>query len=130
MRFFIQTIGIILICLNLIILHIAGSTAAPLDTVDSTKSQQQLTADMVNTLKYENSNIGIDGYDFAFETSDGVLRKETATVKNIGTEEEAISVEGTVSWVGPDGVQYTLNYLADENGFQPEGKHLPVGPES
>ncbi|KAI8126465.1 Larval cuticle protein 8 [Lucilia cuprina] len=92
----------------------------PQDTVDSTKSQQQLTADMVNTLKYENSNIGIDGYDFAFETSDGVLRKETATVKNIGTEEEAISVEGTVSWVGPDGVQYTLNYLADENGFQPE----------
>ena len=69
-------------------------------------------------------------YTLSFETSDGVSRKETATVKNIGTEEEAISVEGTVSWVGPDGIHYTLNYLADENGFQPEGKHLPVAPEA
>lgn len=67
---------------------------------------------------------------FRFETSDGVSRKETATVKNLGTKEEAISVEGSVSWVGPDGVHYTLNYLADENGFQPEGKHLPVAPEN
>lgn len=61
----------------------------------------------------------------SFETSDGVSRKEMATVKHAG----AISVEGTVSWTGPDGVQYTLNYVADEHGFQPQGTHLPVGPE-
>ncbi|XP_065361520.1 endocuticle structural protein SgAbd-6-like [Calliphora vicina] len=115
MRFSIASAGIILTCLTVI------SMAAPLDTVE--------TKTPVNLIKYENSNIGIDGYDFAFETSDGVSRKEKATVKNIGTEDEAISVEGSVSWVGPDGVQYTLNYLADENGFQPEGKHLPVAPE-
>lgn len=48
-----------------------------------------------------------------------------ATLKNAGS----ISVQGTVSWIGPDGEHYTLNYLADENGFQPEGEHLPVAPE-
>ena len=66
----------------------------------------------------------------SFETSDGVSRKESATLKNAGTAMEAISVQGSVSWLSPDGVQYTLNYLADENGFQPEGDHLPVAPEA
>ncbi|XP_037939264.1 endocuticle structural glycoprotein SgAbd-5-like [Teleopsis dalmanni] len=84
----------------------------------------------VQILKYDNDNIGVDGYNFAFETSDGVSRKETATLKNAGTENEAISVQGSVSWVSPDGTHYTLNYLADENGFQPEGDHLPVAPEA
>nr|XP_014095083.1 endocuticle structural glycoprotein SgAbd-5 [Bactrocera oleae] len=81
--------------------------------------------DDVQIVKYSNDNIGANGYNFAFETSDGVSRKEMATVKHAG----AISVEGTVSWTGPDGVQYTLNYVADEHGFQPQGTHLPVGPE-
>ncbi|XP_004524599.1 endocuticle structural protein SgAbd-6-like [Ceratitis capitata] len=81
--------------------------------------------DDVQIVNYSNDNVGANGYNFAFETSDGVSRKETATVKHAG----AISVEGTVSWTGPDGVQYTLNYVADEHGFQPQGTHLPVGPE-
>ncbi|XP_011212865.1 endocuticle structural protein SgAbd-6 [Bactrocera dorsalis] len=81
--------------------------------------------DDVQIVNYSNDNVGANGYNFAFETSDGVSRKETATVKHAG----AISVEGTVSWTGPDGVQYTLNYVADEHGFQAQGTHLPVGPE-
>ncbi|XP_017121854.2 endocuticle structural protein SgAbd-6 isoform X2 [Drosophila elegans] len=60
-----------------------------------------------------------------FETSDGISREEKATLKNPGTPEEAIAVQGSVNWVGPDGVHYKLNYLADENGFQAQGEHLP-----
>lgn len=40
-------------------------------------------------------------------------------------ETPALVVRGTVSWVAPDGQTYTLNYVADENGYQPEGNHLP-----
>jgi len=76
-------------------------------------------------LKYENDNIGVDGYKFAYETSDGVSRSEQAELKNPGTEQEALSVRGTITWIAADGVQYTLNYIADENGFQPQGEHLP-----
>lgn len=61
----------------------------------------------------------------SYETSDGISRQETAQLKHAGTAEEAIAVQGSVKWVGPDGVHYKLNYLADENGFQPEGEHLP-----
>lgn len=53
-------------------------------------------------------------------------RQEEAQLKNPGTENEAMSVRGSVTWVAADGQTYTLNYVADENGFQPEGAHLPV----
>ena len=63
---------------------------------------------------------------YSYETSDGVARSEQAELKNAGTENEALVVRGTVSWTAADGVVYTLNYIADENGFQPQGAHLPV----
>lgn len=65
-------------------------------------------------------------YFYSYETSDGVSRQESAVLKNQGSENEALSVRGTVSWTADDGQVYTLNYVADENGFQPSGTHLPV----
>lgn len=79
-------------------------------------------------LKYENENIGIDGYKFAYETSDGTSHQEEAELKNAGSENEAISVRGSFSWTAPDGQVYTVTYIADENGFQPQGDHLPKAP--
>ncbi|KAG4077583.1 hypothetical protein HA402_003010 [Bradysia odoriphaga] len=93
---------------------LAVALAAPLDEPQNAQ-----------ILKYENDNIGVDGYNFAYETSDGVSRSEQAELKNPGTEQEALSVRGTITWTAADGVQYTLNYIADENGFQPSGDHLP-----
>lgn len=37
-------------------------------------------------------------------------------MKNVGTENESLVVRGTIKWVGDDGQEYTLNYIADENG--------------
>lgn len=54
-----------------------------------------------------------------------MTREEEAELKNVGAENESIAVRGSVSWVAPDGQTYTLNYVADENGFQPQGDHLP-----
>ena len=62
----------------------------------------------------------------SFETSDGISRQESAMINNLGTDHEAISVQGMVTFTGDDGNIYTLNYKADENGFQPEGAHLPM----
>lgn len=62
---------------------------------------------------------------FSYKLSDGTTRNEEAVVNNAGTESESLSVRGSVSWVAPDGQTYTVNFVADENGFQPEGAHLP-----
>lgn len=96
---------------------VAASLAAPVD--DSSNAQ---------ILRYENENIGIDGYKFAYETSDGVSRQEEAELKNAGSENEAMSVRGSVTWTSPEGQVFTLNYIADENGYQAQGDHLPVAP--
>lgn len=34
---------------------------------------------------------------------------------------------GSFSWVGPDGVTYTVNYTAGEEGYKPEIEQGPGG---
>ncbi|XP_002061940.3 flexible cuticle protein 12 [Drosophila tropicalis] len=80
---------------------------------------------MAQILKYTNENMDSEGYAFSFETSDGISRQESAMLRHAGTPMEALEVQGSVNWIGPDGIHYKLNYLADENGFQPQGEHLP-----
>ncbi|KAJ8727295.1 hypothetical protein PYW07_001414 [Mythimna separata] len=77
-------------------------------------------------LRYESDNIGVDGYNYAVETSNGISQQEQGTLKNAGTENEAVEVRGQFSYTGPDGVVYTVTYIANEDGFQPQGAHLPV----
>lgn len=96
----------------IIALAVSACIAAPVD--DSANAQ---------ILRYENDNIGIDGYKFAFETSDGTSRQEEAQLNN-----DALTVTGSVTWTAPDGQVFTLNYIADENGYQPIADHLPVAP--
>ncbi|KRK01273.1 larval cuticle protein 65Ag1 [Drosophila yakuba] len=79
-------------------------------------------------LKQEFDNIGVDGFNYAFETSNGIAAQEQGQLKNAGTELEALAVKGSFSFVADDGQTYTVNYIADENGFQPQGAHLPVAP--
>lgn len=36
--------------------------------------------------------------------------------------------KGSFSYVSPEGENIALTYIADENGFQPTGDHLPQPP--
>ncbi|CAD7083184.1 unnamed protein product [Hermetia illucens] len=80
---------------------------------------------VAKVLRLEADNIGTDGYKWGFETSDGKVHDEQGQLKNIGTEGEAIVVRGAYSYTDKDGVNYQVSYVADENGFQPEGAHIP-----
>ncbi|XP_047984032.1 flexible cuticle protein 12-like isoform X2 [Leguminivora glycinivorella] len=98
-------------------LFVAAAVAAP-------QHQHNPDAD-AQVVRNELNNIGLDGYQFVAETSNGIKHQEEGQLQNVGTENEAISVRGQFSYVGQDGVQYTVTYVADENGFQPQGAHIP-----
>ncbi|PSN39569.1 hypothetical protein C0J52_20620, partial [Blattella germanica] len=49
--------------------------------------------------------------------------------KNPGNPEtEAQVAQGSASYTSPEGEKIKLTYVADENGFQPQGDHLPTSP--
>ncbi|XP_055846600.1 larval cuticle protein 65Ag1-like [Episyrphus balteatus] len=82
------------------------------------------------TVLRSESEVGPESYSYAVETSDGKSASEDGHLENIGSEDEAIAVKGQFSYVGDDGVTYSVSYIADKNGFQPSGAHLPVAPSA
>lgn len=56
---------------------------------------------------------------FSFQTSDGIVRNEEGILKNVGTENEALEVKGSYTYKGPDGKDVTVEFVANENGYQP-----------
>lgn len=55
-------------------------------------------------------------FHFSYETSNGIRADEQGYLKNPGTNVEAQVMQGSYSYTGPDGVLYTITYIADENG--------------
>ncbi|XP_045472424.1 cuticle protein CP14.6-like [Harmonia axyridis] len=65
-------------------------------------------------------------YFYSYEQNDEQKKFERGFIRQGPTPEEDINtVEGSYSYVGPDGQNYNVTYTADENGFQPSGDHLP-----
>ncbi|CAH0727792.1 unnamed protein product, partial [Brenthis ino] len=81
----------------------------------------------VQILKLESDNDGLGTYRFAYEQSDNSRREEQGELRNAGTDDESIAVKGSYSWVAPDGITYTVTYIADNNGFQPTIEQGPGG---
>ncbi|XP_053965151.1 endocuticle structural glycoprotein SgAbd-2 [Anastrepha obliqua] len=67
-------------------------------------------------------------YTYNYETSNGIRADEAGYLKNPGTQVEAQVMQGSYSYTGPDGVLYTITYVADENGYRAEGAHIPTPP--
>ncbi|XP_068631287.1 flexible cuticle protein 12-like [Battus philenor] len=73
----------------------------------------------------EFDNIGVDGFAYKSETSDGKFAAAEGHLKSLGPDGDALEVTGEYSYVGDDGITYRITYVANEKGFQPEGAHIP-----
>ena len=62
----------------------------------------------------------------SFETENGIYASESGKPVEGYGDEESYDVNGQFSYTGPDGVVYKVVYVADANGFQPQGAHLPT----
>lgn len=78
----------------------------------------------------QSAEVNHDGsYQWSYETGNGIAAEEKGFLKNAGVpEQEAQSAQGQFQYTAPDGQVIQLSYTADENGFQPQGAHLPTPP--
>ncbi|NP_001166704.1 cuticular protein RR-1 motif 53 precursor [Bombyx mori] len=84
----------------------------------------------VPILTYSSENAGDGTYSFSFTTGDGKQVQENGFLKdtyvdNAGEPQGTQVVQGSYSYVAPDGTPVQVSYVADENGFRPTGPHIP-----
>jgi len=92
--------------------------------------QAGLRASDVQILRQELNNDGLGTFNYAYETSDGTSASQKGYLRPPpqGSDEPIQVLEGTFQFYSPEGETFKLDYLADENGFQPSAAHLPTSP--
>ncbi|KZC07897.1 PREDICTED: endocuticle structural glycoprotein SgAbd-8-like [Dufourea novaeangliae] len=78
----------------------------------------------------QTQDISPDGsFSSRWETGNGIIVQEDGVLKNPGQKDaEAEEVRGSASWTAPDGTKINLGWLANENGANFQGAHLPTPP--
>ena len=61
---------------------------------------------------------------YSYSTDDGVNREESGSTFQ-SAEGDINEIRGSYSWTSPEGETFTLSYVANEHGFQPQGAHVP-----
>ncbi|XP_041976353.1 endocuticle structural glycoprotein ABD-4-like [Aricia agestis] len=75
----------------------------------------------------QDSQVNGDGsYQYSFETGNGISADQKGELKKVG-EVDALEVQGQFKYPGDNG-DIQLTYTADENGYHPQGDHLPTAP--
>ncbi|KAK9721043.1 Insect cuticle protein [Popillia japonica] len=79
----------------------------------------------VSTIVKQVNNVNPDGsYQYSYETSDGTAVEESGRPSTT-LENQPIIVSGSFKYTAPEGSPISVQYSADENGFQLQGSHLP-----
>ena len=79
-------------------------------------------------LRFETFNILVASFG-SYETENGIVVSESGVQKQIGAKADEAGTVSQGSYSFPeDGRRYTVNWVADENGFQAKGDHLPTPP--
>ncbi|XP_075161105.1 pupal cuticle protein Edg-78E-like [Haematobia irritans] len=80
-----------------------------------------LAADyQAETRSYVNEIHEDGSYNYQFDTTNGIAQQESGIGGHYAT--------GSSQYYTPEGELIQLTYTADENGFQPQGAHLPTPP--
>ncbi|XP_055609766.1 endocuticle structural glycoprotein ABD-5-like [Uranotaenia lowii] len=112
-------------CVLLAVHQTLGAPQGP-DAVGTRSAAQEVTV-----VRSFSENNGFDGYRFTYELSDGQIRSEVGTYKDAkdaeGKDVKVLVVQGSYSYVAPDGQTHWVNYVADENGYRPKVGTGPTG---
>uniref|UniRef100_A0A0A1XDW4 Endocuticle structural glycoprotein SgAbd-3 n=1 Tax=Zeugodacus cucurbitae TaxID=28588 RepID=A0A0A1XDW4_ZEUCU len=79
-------------------------------------------------IRFISSFVSLLPFTHSYELGDGSKASQDGFLKKVDTEHEGESIEGKFAFVADDGKEYLVTYIADENGYQPQGEHLPTPP--
>ncbi|XP_040581627.1 uncharacterized protein [Lepeophtheirus salmonis] len=100
-----------------------GGSAADAGSVESAP-----IAPVIAILSETNNAPGTLGdnsdFDNAFEAKNGI-KQEAVGSTVVLNEDSVVIMTGSYEYVGEDGQTYVVDWVADENGFQPSAAHLP-----
>lgn len=60
----------------------------------------------------QTSEVNADGFSYVYELANGQFAEQAGTAE---------VVKGSYKYISPDGTPISVEYVADENGFQPTG---------
>lgn len=79
------------------------------------------------SISYETGNgIKLEGSGFTKKAV--VPQYDDTGARQEDVERDVLVQVGSYSYTAPDGQVITVKYIADENGFQPQGDHIPTPP--
>lgn len=81
--------------------------------------------------------VGSQSNDISYSTGNGITvsdKTESQNRPSIYEDEQGNLIQtdstlvksGSFSYTSPEGIPISLNYIADENGYRPQGDHLPL----
>lgn len=118
-----QLINLVYYVFQLISLAVVAAVSA--QQYGQNQQQQQPIA-----ILRQASDSSPDGsYQWSYETENGISASEQGQPGPVGEDgTPAVVAQGQYSYTSDDGTPISVSYTADENGFHPEGAHLPVAP--
>ncbi|RZF33382.1 hypothetical protein LSTR_LSTR011916 [Laodelphax striatellus] len=103
--------------------------AAPQFRGNQPQQPQQPSSPVIAIVRQAQDGPNYDGrFNYQYETENGIQTAASGDLKNAGTPDEALVIQGSYSYTAPDGTPITVTYVADETGFHAEGAHLPTPP--
>ncbi|XP_053603019.1 larval cuticle protein LCP-22-like [Plodia interpunctella] len=83
-----------------------------------------------NIVRYEDNVEPNGAFSYALETDNGIAAQAQGTPRDFGGNPPVapVVIQGSYSYLTPEGEQVAISYVADENGYQPSGAALPTPP--
>lgn len=77
----------------------------------------------VPIVRLDTENPGDGTYRYAYETGNDIAAQEEGSALSGWNK-----AQGSYRFVSPEGQNFEITYTADENGYNPQGAHLPTPP--
>ncbi|KAJ0179900.1 hypothetical protein K1T71_004491 [Dendrolimus kikuchii] len=99
---------------------------APVVPVSKTASSY-IDSDVPILGYYNNYNPETQDSSSSFETANGIVVESNGALKRVG-DIDAYAFQGSYRYISPEGIPVEVNYVADENGYQPKSDLIPQAP--